>query len=836
MQKRLLLTISIAALVSAGQVFTMPPALAAGGTKPAPSGRSWVNPIKDEHVKPLPAGFRASSAQHGFPAQEPQPTAGRGGLTGAERTTTAQTAAADTSIQFLTRPYTTWHNITSVFDHCVPDYSTDGKVCRFDGSVGYRSNGVDPSFSLGYAQTLGGSDYLYYDGHNGWDYSMYYENVLASADGVVRIAGTDSINPCFGQTITVDHLNGFTTRYAHLSKIYVASGQSVSRGQVIAQSGNTGCSTGPHLHFGVYITSSWTAVDPWGWSGAPGADPWPSDPGNLWLTGYAQFPLPTAPSNVIAIPGVQSAQVSWTPPSFSGGTPITSYIVSASPTIAPVTVSGSTTSVVIGGLTNGTSYTFTVTAVNSVSSGASSATSNAATPNSSSTFYFAEGSTNPGFSETLSILGPKQAGLATIDYYTAQGGTSTSLAAFDAGKVTTVDVNGTLGSARDVSIRVTLPVPGVVERSLHFNTGLWHGSTDQIGVSQPATEWDFAEGSTLSYFNEYLTLQNPNPSAVTVNLNYFTSSGNHPVKTLSLPGVSRTTVEVFGGDPVNNVVGCVPEGSGASCGVGRNFIGVSVQVKSTSLPIVAERPLYVNGFSFGSGIIRDGHDDFGANGAATVWNFAEGTTLAGFNEYLALQNPGGTVANLTMSFLDGSGSKTVRTLAVPANSRSTVPVFDAIQGIGPNGAAVSVQVTSDQPIVVERPMYMVRDFGSGVVAGATVAVGSTGLSTLFGFSAGSTLASNHEYLTIENPGATAANLTATYYTGGAAVVKSFAVAAGSRHTVDVSSAAEGAGTGFATIGIVLSSDQPILVEKASYDANPATYGATVAIGFSPASF
>ena len=48
--------------------------------------------------------------------------------------------------------------------------------------------------------------------------------------------------------------------------------------------------------------------------------------------------------------------------------------------------------------------------------------------------------------------------------------------------------------------------------------------------------------------------------------------------------------------------------------------------------------------------------------------------------------------------------------------------------------------------------------------------------------------------------------------------------------------AEGAGVAFATVGIVLSSDQPILVEKASYDANAATYGATVTIGFSPASF
>src|SRR5256714_3765348 len=760
MQKQLLFTISVAALLGASQVLPAQAAPAASLTKPASGARPWVNTVKDEHLKPQASTGGAAHPHHAITAQEPTPAAGRGGLSTGEQAGTATTVArstSDASLQFLTRPYTTWHNITSVFDHCNPDYSTDGKVCRFDGTVGYKSYGADPSFSLGYAQSPGGGDYLYYDGHNGWDYSMYYENVLAAAEGVVRIAGTDSVNPCFGQTITVDHPNGFTTRYAHLSQLYVSSGQSVVRGQVIAQSGNTGCSSGPHLHFGVYITSSWTALDPWGWSGAS-ADPWPSDPGNLWLTGSAQYPLPSAPSDVLAIPGVQAAQVSWKPPSFNGGVASTSYILTPPPRGAPVTVPGSATSAVLAGLGDGVSFTFTVTAVNSVASGASSATSNAVTPNAVSSFYFAGGSTNAGFSETLSILSPNQVGLATIEYYTAQGQASTTTAAFAAGKVTTVDVNATIGANKDVSIKVTLPVPGVVERSQHFNTGNWHGSTDQVGVLQPSAEWDFAEGSTLGQFNEYLTLQNPNSSAVTVNLNYFTSAGRHPTKTMSLPAVSRTTVEVFSGDPSSNVAACVPSGPAASCGVGRNLDGVSVQVKSTSLPIVAERPFYVNGFSFGSGTIRDGHDAYGATAAGTVWNFAEGTTLSGFNEYLALQNPGGTVANVTITFLDGLGSKTIRSVAVPANSRSTVPVFDAVRGVGPNVTAVSAQVTADQPIVAERPMDLVRNFGSGVVAGATVAVGASSLATLFGFAAGSTLSTNREYLTIENPGTTAANL------------------------------------------------------------------------------
>ena len=359
------LTVALMGLTPAVPASAANPPAARVATAVSPAS----SPIKDEHVRPVTGTLRA----HAIPDQLPAWTQPGSSVASQPRISAAATSAN----AFLTLPYIGWHSITSVFDHCNPDYTTDGRVCRFDGAIGWKTNGVDPSFALGYAGTPGGSDYLYYDGHNGFDYGMYYENVYAAADGVARLVGIDSVNPCFGQTIIIDHPNGFSTRYAHLSALYVAQGANVSRGQVIGQSGNTGCSSGPHLHFGAYITSSWTAVDPWGWWGAAGADPWPSDAGNLWLTGMPQYPVPGAPAGVRATAlGNNSATVSWTAPSYDGGSAITGYTVTSSPGGITATAAGTATSTTVNNLPGGTAYTFTVAASNIAGRGASSAPSN----------------------------------------------------------------------------------------------------------------------------------------------------------------------------------------------------------------------------------------------------------------------------------------------------------------------------------------------------------------------------------------------------------------------------------------------------------------------------
>lgn len=77
--------------------------------------------------------------------------------------------------------------------------------------------------------------------------------VYASSGGVVARAGWGS---GYGYCVYINHPDGRQTRYGHLSKVLVSAGQSVSQGQRIALSGNTGVSTGPHLHFEILIGGS----------------------------------------------------------------------------------------------------------------------------------------------------------------------------------------------------------------------------------------------------------------------------------------------------------------------------------------------------------------------------------------------------------------------------------------------------------------------------------------------------------------------------------------------------------------------------------------------------
>jgi murein DD-endopeptidase MepM/ murein hydrolase activator NlpD len=95
--------------------------------------------------------------------------------------------------------------------------------------------------------------------HKGMDFSTWRtgDQIIATANGKVVTVTYDN---GFGNYIVIQHKHGFYTRYAHMDRVLVKPGQTVSQGEVIGRVGNTGISTGPHLHYEIHIGSD--VVDP----------------------------------------------------------------------------------------------------------------------------------------------------------------------------------------------------------------------------------------------------------------------------------------------------------------------------------------------------------------------------------------------------------------------------------------------------------------------------------------------------------------------------------------------------------------------------------------------
>lgn len=111
------------------------------------------------------------------------------------------------------------------------------------------SGRISSSFGKRKAPKKGASTY-----HKGVDFAVPTGTaVMASCGGTVQRAGWGS---GYGYCVYLQHPDGRVTRYGHLSKILVKAGQSVRQGEKIALSGNTGVSTGPHLHFEILINGS----------------------------------------------------------------------------------------------------------------------------------------------------------------------------------------------------------------------------------------------------------------------------------------------------------------------------------------------------------------------------------------------------------------------------------------------------------------------------------------------------------------------------------------------------------------------------------------------------
>lgn len=200
-------------------------------------------------------------------------------------------------LPLLHKPFVGEFPVSNLFDHDLPLGEADGngRFLTLQGQVWIPN----PSHPCGKS-----------DGHAGYDWEMPIGTpILAAAAGRVSLAREEPEFDCpalgrsvRGLRIRILHQVGspetqwFETLYTHLSQMQVREGQAVSPEEVIGLSGNSGCSSGPHLHFEVRRLNHTNsgqpaAVDPYGWLGSS-LDPWSIHPHgaeslSLWRVGQA---------------------------------------------------------------------------------------------------------------------------------------------------------------------------------------------------------------------------------------------------------------------------------------------------------------------------------------------------------------------------------------------------------------------------------------------------------------------------------------------------------------------------------------------------------------------
>jgi WD40-like Beta Propeller Repeat len=242
----------------------------------------------------------------------------------------------------------------------------------------------------------------------------------------------------------------------------------------------------------------------------------------------------------------------------------------------------------------------------------------------------------------------------------------------------------------------------VVDRLVSWGTAAAgvYGSHAETSTATPATDWFFAEGSTVLGFQVFYLLQNPAGSPTTATIRFLLPSGAPIVRTYPLPARSRTTVYV------NSVPGL-------------ESTDVSAEITATQ-PIAVERAMYRNT----SRAFELGHAAAGVAAPAASWFFAEGATGSFFDTYLLLANPSNTAATVTVDYLRDTGGIVTRSYPVAANSRFSVFV-DSEAGL--EATSFGMRVTSAVPIVAERTMYWAGgffDYYEGHVSSGATATGS----------------------------------------------------------------------------------------------------------------
>ena len=242
-------------------------------------------------------------------------------------------------------------------------------------------------------------------------------------------------------------------------------------------------------------------------------------------------------------------------------------------------------------------------------------------------------------------------------------------------------------------IESTNGVPIIAERAMYLDQpgrplGAGHESA---GVTSPATQWFLAEGATGDYFDLFILIANPQPTAAEVQADFLLSTGQVITKTYTVGANSRFNIWVDLADPL--------------------LANAALSTRVTSLnsvPIIVERAMWWPGPT--SATWQEAHNSPGETTTGTRWAIAEGEVGGTRNTetYVLIANTSafdGT-ARVTALFEDGT-APIARTFPLKANSRSNVtPAADFPETAGKRfGMLIESIGTTPAQIVVERAMY-----------------------------------------------------------------------------------------------------------------------------------
>ncbi len=386
------------------------------------------------------------------------------------------------------------------------------------------------------------------------------------------------------------------------------------------------------------------------------------------------------------------------------------------------------------------------------------------------TNWLGEASNGKSFDVGLSLMGTTPGA--------AKPGATVTLYGHDLGDSGTLTYNGSalrVVSWSDSKVIFTAPDTNGTGTLKAYVDGK---ASNGLPFSVYSSIWYLAEGCTGAGFETWVLVQNPNSSPAHVNVTYMTPEGTVQGPQTVIPANSRQTYNVSDMAP------------------GRWQVSTRV---TADLPVYVERSMYGGGRAWGS-------ESIGVETPGTTWYLAEGSTGAGFETWVLVQNPNGSAARVSLTYMTENGRIPGPTVTVAPNSRQSFNVADTANGV----SGISTRVDSDQPVIAERSVYWSNRKGAHDSRGVTEPA------TCWYLAEGCTGAGFETWVPVMNPGSRDAKVTLTYMTErGRIQGPTVTIKANSRKAFHVADTVPNTWS----VSTKVTSDQPVVVERSVYWSN-----------------